>query len=743
VEHNADRLHSQIDLVASREAGFFTETLFVEVKHTDGEVGIGDVRQLHSTVVAASTHATPVRGVLVTNGQFTKNARAFATDCGIAAETLHGLVSKTFDVVPLIHKNIERFVVEGVGNSYIDLSCKARDVGTSTIYKPVEPFLDTFLSTTKKPGVVLFGNFGTGKTTLCQHYAHLLSTRWLDGHRDVPIPIYLRLRDVQSFSDIDEVLLSTISHDYEVDVTRSGLQLALSNSNLLLLFDGFDEMASRMDRVTINSNIDFLKKYLSKNRVKVILTCRTHFFRNSVEESQIDPFLALHLCDWGQSELVDYLNRNRHASSADDLARIDSTYNLRELAKTPIFLSMISKTLDDIGRSADQGKLYEIYTDMWIENEEYRSRLLPSEKRQFMEFLADQMFQTGSLEIRFDQLPDAVRQGFSLGAREDVLAFDTEVRTCTFLIRNEAGAYSFVHKSYMEYFVGRRLAQLIKTNDVGAFAAREISVEIASFVGSYFQTEWQTLIRLLAGGATETLRVNSARCLRSLIGLGDVRRWLAVALSAESSEAVQVEIVRALALQLDGDGKRALLTLAEGGSVSSLCAIEALFYHRTDEEVWSVLLGLLEGGSVSQVRVLLEAMQECERLDSKLTTGLRSLVERVNELRDPEVERRLLNVLGSISTAEEQAVFNGYMNTPAMFSTNQPVRQRALDRIWHNIRPVVDQRVRDQRKRGLSRRDCEGVIYGEFGSYVNGDGLSSILDQHFPSARLLKRRRGR
>jgi hypothetical protein len=51
---------------------------------------------------------------------------------------------------------------------------------------------------------------------------------------------------------------------------------------------------------------------------------------------------------------------------------IQTTYNLEELARTPVLLEIIIKTLSELrGKVADinAARLYEIYTDFWLDRE--------------------------------------------------------------------------------------------------------------------------------------------------------------------------------------------------------------------------------------------------------------------------------------------------------------------------------------------------------------------------------------
>ncbi|MDY6876743.1 MAG: hypothetical protein SWK90_11155 [Chloroflexota bacterium] len=59
-----------------------------------------------------------------------------------------------------------------------------------------------------------------------------------------------------------------------------------ADGRLVLLFDGFDEMAQKVDYQTTVDNFEELAR-AAEERSKVILTCRTPCFRTSLEAEEL------------------------------------------------------------------------------------------------------------------------------------------------------------------------------------------------------------------------------------------------------------------------------------------------------------------------------------------------------------------------------------------------------------------------------------------------------------------------
>src|SRR3954447_3427904 len=106
---------------------------------------------------------------------------------------------------------------------------------------------------------------------------------------------------------------------------------------------------------------------------------------------------------------------------------------------------MISDSISRLGGVVNQAKLYQAYTDRWIEIQEYRSRVSSEQKRIFMEELGYLLFLRGESSIHYADMPEQIRKIFELSNFESIVVFDEDMRACSFLIRDRDGAYSFVH----------------------------------------------------------------------------------------------------------------------------------------------------------------------------------------------------------------------------------------------------------------------------------------------------------
>ena len=103
-----------------------------------------------------------------------------------------------------------------------------------------------------------------------------------------------------------------------------------------------------------------------------------------------------------------------------------------------------------------------------------------------MEDLAYRMFTKGEAQLHFNTLREAIDTYFDPKTRQALeLSLDNldyQIRNCSFLSRNDAqGYYAFAHRSFVEYFVARKLSREILQ---GKAAEIRITDEIALFVSN-------------------------------------------------------------------------------------------------------------------------------------------------------------------------------------------------------------------------------------------------------------------
>jgi hypothetical protein len=210
---------------------------------------------------------------------------------------------------------------------------------------------------------------------------------------------------------------------------------------------------------------------------------------------------------------------------------LNGVYNLADLARTPILLNIILSSFKDLislgaQTSINASKLYDMYTKFWLERDDERSDITAQERLAFAQALAWRMYTTDRLVIPSEELSAAVDEFFSHRFQRDLQRFDkldNNVRTCSFLARDRFGNFMFAHKSFMEFFVAKRLAADIPGWPAMELGTRVVPYEIGDFLTQMVSPADVRTVKMLALDR-ENDDIVRGLCMDVLIGLGDTVR---------------------------------------------------------------------------------------------------------------------------------------------------------------------------------------------------------------------------
>lgn len=731
VEHNTSLANCQIDVYAEREFPLFVHRLIVECKRLSSAAGVDVVRELFSIVKTVSSNAAPVHGLLVCDKGFTADAKGFAQQCGITLRTLPELQFEVFDPDPIVRYAIDSFEADNLSNTYIPLSCAISESKSGTIYKPVEKFLDDFFKRTKKPGVAVLGNFGSGKTSLCKHYAYQLAKRWNREDPGSLLPIYVNLRDLDSLSNLEREVRTILESQYGVTASEKGLRNWLEFGQTLIILDGFDEMASRLSRPEVHRSLENLRSVSMRLPVKLMVTCRTHFFKTALDESELKDFVRLYVLDWGVDELKSYVQKASEQPE-DTLFKINTTYNLTELARTPIFLQMVTETIGNIKGRVNVGKLYQYYTDNWIRSQAARSNLEFADVQRFMEELAFHIYitsaKTKSSKIVVDQLPLHLSRILKIVDRAALMKFDQDIRTCTFLVRDEDKSYHYSHKSFQEFFIGLKLAQEVKNGNTKDFSKIELTREIAMFFACFFESDALAPIGLLDKRKPPTCRQNGATILAFLPSSASAETALIDLLKSDPNTSVRLAAAES-ALTLHSEaGRDMTLNLARRPDFLGYRCIALLGPFGAHKDVASFLQEtLLRSGDVGQVCSVLDVLSR-HRMPS-----MRDVFEKFVRVLDwkssAQVIERSLTVLEALADEELVIASIGLLRQ----AENDPITAKHVAELSVKLQSKISARVqltaRELHDAGLSYKETEGKLWGTFKPCLDAKLVTRTLRQ--------------
>ncbi|HWX46366.1 MAG TPA: NACHT domain-containing protein [Solirubrobacteraceae bacterium] len=377
--------------------------------------------------------------------------------------------------------------------------------------------------------LVIFGEYGMGKTTACQAFTRALLQRRRDGDRAARLPIYLDLRhlgDVKhrepTLTAMLDTLLRRVWQSGGVEAPASAAEVIdhVQRRRAIVIFDGLDEVLVHLTETQGQALLRELWKILPpkvfldgstrRGAGRVIFTCRTHFFRTlreqhtyfRGEEREVvgpDSYAALHLLPFTADQVRVYLELRRPDEDGIDraLELIRSVHNLSELVQRPFNLQLVAGQLGGLerriaaGGQIDTAALYEELVASWLERDQGKHQLPPRHKIRLMEELAAAMWGAGRRTMPVDRLEDWLNgrldaddelgRWFRL-SRADPAVLAEDLRTATFIVRPGVDEFEFAHTSLLEYFLARHLARALTEGDTAAWALPMPSNETLDFL---------------------------------------------------------------------------------------------------------------------------------------------------------------------------------------------------------------------------------------------------------------------
>jgi predicted NACHT family NTPase len=336
------------------------------------------------------------------------------------------------------------------------------------------------LDDTSKEHISILGEFGTGKTWFVLHYAWSSLQRYRDakarGIERPRLPLVIPLRDYAKAVSVESLFSEFFFRKYEIPLPGySAFEQLNRMGKLLLLFDGFDEMADRVDRQKMINNFWELARVVVPGS-KVILTCRSEHFPDAKEgrallSAELQASTANLTGEPPQFEVLtlDYFDNDQirqvlsFRTNPATVARVMDNQQLLDLARRPIMTELILAALPDIdsGKPVDMSRVYLYAVRHKMEEDIKNERTFTSlaDKLYFLCELSWEMLSTDQMSLNYRLFPDRLRRLFGSVVQEqkDLDHWHYDMMAQTMLIRNADGDYTPAHRSLLEFFIAYKL----------------------------------------------------------------------------------------------------------------------------------------------------------------------------------------------------------------------------------------------------------------------------------------------
>jgi len=462
-------------------------------------------------------------------------AKGFARARNIALLTYEQKVSQLLDFVPYLRRMIAEYE-DGVPDRpqepplakyYVQPSVET--VGSGKVPKriaDVNKFITAWLQRSSGRQLALLGEYGTGKTCFCLKLTHDFASKYLLDSGTTRIPLLFNLRDFTKTLSIESLITSFLDGVCGVPNPRYQLFKTMNEAGVfLLVFDGFDEMAVRVDADTLEMNLREIEKLASHANSRVLLTSRTEYFVSAEEQARVlqprgqllatrdTEYEPVKIQPWKDAKVELFLQRrvplvpgirNDWTFYRDKLRIIPG---LSDLARRPVLLEMIVKTLPQLiasGQAVNRPNLYHTYLIGELKRQKVvKQRVLlmaESTRLEVLERLAAKFYQEDEASITFSealaQLKIAVRPPSS-----ELEAHARDFLNCSFLIR-DGDKFRFSHRSIMQYLVAKALFREIASNRPMVFQKAKLDWVIAGFIAE-MEPQTETLWEWIEQTKTE------------------------------------------------------------------------------------------------------------------------------------------------------------------------------------------------------------------------------------------------
>ena len=461
------------------------------VRGMTGEVKRKDVIVLNLKVKEQRTD----EGWLVTNRRISKAARFEIknpkNNC-LGCFTFDELVAIDADFSGYLKWLEEEVKTRGIDKGYIPLACRKEEFDSVSRQRlavsyytekdgGINGYIDRWLDDPAKEHISVLGEFGTGKTWFALHYAWTALKRYQDAqHRGVQLPrlpLVISLRDYAKAVSVESLFSEFFFRQHEIPIPGySAFEQLNRMGKLLLIFDGFDEMAAKCDRQQMINNFWELAKVVVPG-AKVIFTCRTEHFPEAREgrallkgelkastanlTGETPQFEVLELEKFNNEQIRKVLSLQTETTTVEQVMH---NSQLLDLARRPVMTELILEALPDIeaGKRIDMSRVYLYAVRRKMERDITAERTFTSlaDKLFFLCELSWEMLSNEEMSLNYRLFPERIRSLFGTVVQEekDLDHWHYDMMGQTMLIRNAHGDYTPAHRSLLEFFVAYKFA---------------------------------------------------------------------------------------------------------------------------------------------------------------------------------------------------------------------------------------------------------------------------------------------
>jgi WD40 repeat protein/Cdc6-like AAA superfamily ATPase len=389
--------------------------------------------------------------------------------------------------------------------------------------------INDWLENGKNSVYALLGDFGMGKTFTSKMFCQEQIQKYKNKESSY-FPFYfdlrnLDLKEVENSISIEKVLNSILNKSKSIDsnstIDFSTVSSIRKNRVTVTIIDGIDEVLPHLDTRRQNLLLtefwklvpDFRSKLDNKEpegkKHKIILSCRTHFFKSVTEQAAFfrgnergmtdeeKDFSSCILLPFDEGQIAEYLKQTFPGKDEKVLIQtLKEVHNLFELSQRPVLLDFITEIIGEIEEMKKEGKavtisvLYDKIIERAFLRDEGKHEIGLEIKKEALEKIAAFLWNRKTRRIAVEELEKHLAKVLSDGTPDMKKLFLTknsdtlykDLRNATLLIRSNERDFGFVHTSIHEYFLAKHISRSLADGLLNELAVDKVSPETIDFV---------------------------------------------------------------------------------------------------------------------------------------------------------------------------------------------------------------------------------------------------------------------
>ncbi len=354
--------------------------------------------------------------------------------------------------------------------------------------------------------ILILGDYGSGKSGLCQHQMY----RLCEEPDSNTIPLFIPLGSFKSYhkeenDNLFEEFCEYIKKEYLFNITHLDLLELMKKYRIVIIIDALDELTHRLDPATAQAHLEYMLKLSAI--VPIILTCRHTYYSGGISKSLVFHPNAVRILDFDGKQIEHFLGLKFSGQNIkiDNIKlKINSDAVLKSIVKKPLFLNIFCDKFEIMQKLAfiNEAVLFRTLTSGWLEHESKKPVQIvdPEVKRKDINQRCSERLAiieyTSNNPVTTNKIRNIIEDEFEFDASNIETEFDSYIRYArdsTFLTVEELDSFRFLLKPFLEFFVASRIVRDIReypTKGTVDNILLSLTPEIFQFIKFIIDLDW-------------------------------------------------------------------------------------------------------------------------------------------------------------------------------------------------------------------------------------------------------------